>query len=232
MIALVLQFHQADRARAMELARFIADIEPARRDDVRFRFVARYDCEQVDMDTMSAVGRKFDVSWGRTEKYQWDGWPAGPNGMAKEILETCPTWLKDNGWTDVTGLLMLEPDVVPCCKDWLNRIINHWMLAMVDGCWQMGAWRPSGGAYGHINGNCVIRTERAKGLAYHIPKLLAWDCAIAPYARNHWCKTDVIRNAFQSNYAKPEDLEGCAALHGFKDGTAMELARSKILAHA
>lgn len=226
----------------MELARLIADIEPRKRDDVRFRFFARWDCEQADRDTIAHVANKFDVSWAKTCSYKWDGWPAGPNGIALEVLDTAWNWLKKIGWSDTTALLMLEPDAVPLSSSWLDQLKAEWhehgfSQANAGGAWQIGAWRNSGGEHGHINGNCLIRPNiRAVLNGMPINPYVGWDCGIAPYMREHWHHSGLFLNHFQSTGAKLEDLlrpetgaRSPVLVHGYKDNSAMKIARQLAL---
>lgn len=235
MIVLCLQYHESDYDQAMTLARFIGQIEPARREDVRFRFFARHDARNPDMDTIAAVGKKFDVSWGRTMS-TWTGWPAGPNGMSKGVLEGARKWLRAAGWEDADGLLLLEPDCVPMAADWLNQLLAEWTAALSAGAWIMGSWRNSGGAHGHINGNCVIATSIAGSIGESITQHLAWDCGHSSHTRKHWHITGLIRNDFQSRDATDERLKTPEVgdrppvlVHGYKDESAMEIARRWIL---
>jgi hypothetical protein len=228
-LCIVLQYFGGDYFRAMELARFIADLEPTERHDVRFLFVRRWDAAKPDIP--KALVDKFDVASEVTSKYQWTGWPAGPNGIAREVLEAAPFWLQRN-WGPMHGieaLLMLEPDCVPFARGWLDQLIAEWQRA--ENAWQVGAWRGSGGPEGHINGNCLIRPDIRGVLPLQvITQHLAWDCAIAPLMRNHWRTTKLIVNHFDSRNATKDAIPETAVLvHGYKDDSAMKLARHYLL---
>lgn len=236
MIAVILQYHDGDRVRAEELARFIADIEPVARPDVKMRFWARYDAEHLGMETFRYVGRKFDVTWGHSRR-KWQGWPAGPNGMVYDIIEDGMGAMLDVGWRDVTGLLLIEPDCVPLSRDWLTQLSGAWDKALADDKWIMGSWRNSGPECGHINGNCIIRPDLRKKVDIRkAPQELAWDCFAAPYLKNSWEITGLIRNDFSSNDATVEKLRtpevGFALpvlVHGYKDTSAFDIAKRWLL---
>ncbi len=224
---LALQFFRDDRATAMRLARLLADIEPKFRDDIEFLFVARFDVDH-DPETISYVAEKFTTNWITTHT-KWMGWPAGCNGIAKDLLE----WVSASR-PEAPGLLMIEPDCVPCTADWLTRIMDEWDAAVTAGAWQMGAWRPSGGEHGHVNGNCVIAPECAGAMAGVITEHTAWDCLVAPWVKHRWRLTDLIRNHFESKEATlasfhdrehDEESDIPALLHGYKDDSAYEIAR-------
>jgi len=219
-----LQFWAGDKVRAMRLARFIADIESGFRTDVEFVFVARFDCEH-DHDTIRYVNAKFRVNW-ITSLSPWTGWPGGCNGMALDTLQ----WLGANrpqSW----GALLIEPDCVPVHPFWINHLMAAWEEA--GDAVIMGAWRDSGGAHGHINGNCVVRPSAVGQLALQaIGTDLAWDCAIAPYVRKKWKMTGVIKNCFDSRNATaeilydPSDADDLPVLvHGFKDDSAYLISK-------
>lgn len=226
-----LQFWEKDKVTAMRLARFIADLERVFRVDTEFLFVARYDCEH-DHDTIRYVNEKFRVNW-ITSHTKWTGWPGGPNAMARDTLE----WLDANR-SRSGGALLFEPDCVPTRTDWIDVLIQEWDRGRFAEKILMGAWRPSGGADGHINGNCVLRPNflRHVGIDCFIPDL-AWDCAISPYVKNRWLKSDRIRNCFESLNATDKDVfwtpigqDTPALVHGFKDDSAYNLVQ-RLLHH-
>lgn len=231
MIVVVIPFHDADRLAAIELVELIAAIEPARREDVRVRLVNRYDADNLPLATIQSIGKKFDVSWGITKSKE-TGWPAGPNAMTIEIIEGAPKWLEAAGWPGANGVLIMEPDCVPLRRDWLDVLIREWDIHRPAGAWQMGAWSNSGGVWGHINGNSLIRPDLGKkvDLRTWCPKDLAWDVGIAPFVRKNWARIPYIINHYKATGAKEEDLrlsdgQLAAFVHGYKDGSARALAR-------
>ena len=230
-LVLCLQFYHGDRARAMRLARLIADIEPVRREDVEFMFVPRFDCE-VDETFVSLVEQKFKCAFFRTHT-QWQGWPAGPNGMIRDLLLEGQRRVA-KGWLGATdSLLLIEPDCVPVTPDWLNVLIAEWQLALSADKWMMGTWRMSGGAMGHVNGNCIVRPDFASLVDLScITQHFAWDCAIVPQVKDRWHKTNLIRNLFQETNVTEERMVGRwigeqmpVLVHGVKDESAMTIAR-------
>lgn len=233
-LILCLQYHEADKATAMRLARIIADIEPEMRHDIEFCFVRRFDCEP-DVDTMLYVAGKFRVSAFKTHT-KWTGWPAGPNAMARDLLvESLRRTKTDESWRMAGGLLLLEPDCMPLSRNWLNELSAAWEKTGADK-WLMGAWRPSGGEFGHINGVCVTRTDLGAFVDLSvINEHLAWDCALSPQVHQRWEKTELIRNLFQQRNVSEAELlntHGDAMpvlAHGIKDDSALEIARRFIL---
>ncbi len=92
--------------------------------------------------------------------------------------------------------------------------------ALAAGKWMMGAWRPSGGEFGHVNGVCCLRADFANlaGTIDIIGRDLAWDCAVSPYVKDHWKISGEIKNCFESRNATFDAIAGWPALvHGYKD---------------
>lgn len=233
-LALVLQFHPGDRDTAMRLARMIADIEQLPRDDVQFYFAARYDAAHDD-DTVNYVRTKFPCTETITTFTKLTGWPQGPNAMAQDIL------LLFDKKRDVDGLFLIEPDVVPLRKYWLNILIDEWLGAIAAGKIQLGAWRGSGPPGGHLNGNCILIPRIATWLrerGFEVGQMaggIAWDCQIAAWTREYWATTGIIKNKFQSHKATEDDLltpdlgdDPPAIIHGYKDDSAYLLARKML----
>lgn len=220
---IALQFWEQDKTIAMRLAHLIANIESAPRTDVEILFVARFDCDH-DHETIRCVAQKFPVHWITTHT-KWTGWPAGCNAMAKDTLE----WVAANR-KDADGVLMMEPDCVPTSIEWLDKLMRAWDLVRAEK-WLMGDWRPSGGEWGHINGNCVIDPKVADALSGVITEDPAWDCSISPWVKHRWAVSGIIRNCFQGLNASWADLfhprsEGdtrAALIHGFKDTSVVDL---------
>jgi hypothetical protein len=227
---IALQFYNGDRDRAMRLARMIADIQPYFRMDLLFLFVCRYDCDMSIAD-LAYVGKKMMVEFFKTTT-RWDGWPAGPNGMARDLLEESYLRVKSGRWSDVMGMIMIEPDCIPCDQEWIDTLCSAFPIG---GPRIMGAWRPSGGEHGHINGNCVIQADIARlpGFLAAFNQHLAWDCAIVPFVKDYWLETHLIKNCFESTGATREVFEAKAQeppvlIHGYKDDSCYELARKRL----
>jgi hypothetical protein len=231
MIALILQFHEGDKATAMRLARMIADSEELPRDDVQFYFVARYDTIP-DEDTVRYVRVKFPYTETLTTRTKAAGWPAGPNAMVVDILD----WFAVR--TELKGVLLLEPDCVPLNKHWINILLSEWEGALEAGRVMMGAWRNSGPPGGHINGNCMIIPGLAAWLrnrGFETAQMvngIAWDCAISPWVKEFWETTGLILNRFQSKDATEEALlmpdsgdESPVFVHGYKDDSAYNIGK-------
>lgn len=229
-LVIAVQYWEQDKPQAERLLRLIADCEPQRRADVELCIVRRFDATPA-VDAMIYCADKFKVS-AFTSKTPWTGWPGGCNGMAMDLLNESLRRVKSGEWADVDGLLMIEPDCVPCVPDWIDRIRAEWARALADRRWQMGSWRNSGGPDGHINGNCVVVPDLAARIDLNcISPHMAWDCQIVPQVKNRWAISGLIKNAFSTNVASEYDLKtpesGAvrpAIYHGCKSTQAIEMA--------
>lgn len=222
-LVVAIQFYERDKPQAMRLARMIADIETKFRGDVEILFVARFDCEH-DCETIDYVAKKFLVHWITTHT-RWMGWPGGCNAMAKDTLE----WVAANR-KEALGLLMMEPDCVPVDIYWIDDICDEWK-SLPNETLIMGAWRESGGADGHLNGNCIVQPALFSKFALpsFIGEHLAWDCQLAPFLKNFWHKTSLIQNCFDSRGAKEGWIDPNAVLvHGYKDDSCYQLAKERM----
>jgi len=231
-MVIALQYHEGDKADAMRLMRLIADIEGGWRDDVYFLCVHTAEAGPSWENIRLLRGMMvYDYAVVGAPK----GWPAGPNFMAKAALdEILRRWLYA-GWNEIDGVLLLEPDCIPIQRDWIDQLMAEWKIALAAGKWMMGTWRDGGG--GHINGNCAVRPDFARLVDFNnVPKDLAWDCAIAPYVKDHWHVTNLICNRWKETALTDEQIETHrdggevkpVLLHGVKDQCVYEYARRKL----
>jgi hypothetical protein len=226
-LCICLQFHAADAEKAARLARYIADLEHGFRFDLELCFVARFDCPQ-DSAVIDYVRKKMPVSQFTTRR-KWSGWPEGPNGMAYDLLEEMHRRFDDGRWANHEAILFLEPDCVPLHRDWTYALLGEWKRVRSGGAVVMGAWRESGGAHGHINGNMLIDPSlNMTEVTASAPAGLAWDCALAPYWHKRWHKTDLILNLFNETNIPFFRFFGLplAFVHGVKDDSAWDYVKT------
>lgn len=225
-LVIALQYWDGDHPQAQNLARMIADIELVKRPDIEFVLVRRFDARPFDPDVSNLLADKFALSHFQT-KTPWTGWPAGPNAMALDFLYHVSTKPVSDG----CGVLLIEPDCIPLSRDWLSHLMTAWDVNSKR--LMMGAWRPSGGQYGHVNGNAMMSPAFATDV--HLKDIigpdLAWDAAVAPYIHGRWDATTLIKNRFRGLNATKDiftpDGDGPAPVlcHGFKDDSAYILAK-------
>jgi hypothetical protein len=132
MIVLCMQYWEGDKQRALSVARLIADLQAEKDDRFQFMFLRRFDATPVDDETIGYVGRKFDILT-HTCRRKEVGWPAGCNGMASDALMLAQEKWNTGEWKRVTGVWLLESDILPLYRNWLYRIEREWKMALEDG---------------------------------------------------------------------------------------------------
>lgn len=220
-LAIVIQYHSADRDNAMRLARMIADAEKEPRDDVGLVFCRDHKADPPDDYSL----KKFTNQLSLASTSTWTGWPAGPNGLTGFALAALAPEV-----ARIPTVLLLEPDCVITSRYWINHLMFAWGMRR-ENVLQMGAWRPSGGDYGHINGCCLLDLMCWPNIKDCFNQHLAWDCAIAPYMHNHWQDTPLIANLFQTASISEEELrkhDGAVIIHGVKSDQAYDYAMRKM----
>lgn len=241
-----LQFWEGDKARAMHLAKFIADLEPAKNEKVDFAFVARFDTKH-DQETIEYVSRKFNV-WTLTGTRNTTGWPDGCNDLALDLFQqsagrtrqksSSNRYSTDGTWRNHKALYLIESDVMPVCRDWLVRISDEWDVAQEHGKFVMGAFSPYHSPVGHINGNLLVAPDivfRLKGLEF-CPFGAGWDAYFGPKFSPHWWKSVLMQNHYDYRANIPPEIlwmpvDGVtppAVVHGVKDMSAERQVRAKM----
>ena len=172
-----IQFWDGDKAHALRLARFLADIEPTFRDDTIIALAARFD---VAMDaeiqaTYDHVSRKFPVTFMRSNR-QATGHPDGCFGLWAGTAELAYSrWL--GGWP-VANVLFVESEGVPARFDWIDSLKRAHAANLLTGKRITGA-RMEGAFYDpHVNGSLLMHLS---AWGDHpgwrsCPKDIAWDC--------------------------------------------------------
>ena len=171
------QYYHGDMKQAMALARLIADLEPAKRDDCIFLFSARFDAEW-DENTMRHVANKFQVRKFRTKKHSI-GWPAGPNQqMAQSYIYAIEQ--QRMGALPIDAVFFMEADCLPLKPGWLDDIIAEYKAC---GKAILGPWltRGDGNCNEHVNGNCIISIDFWKTHRHFMnpPDHSGWDSYFA-----------------------------------------------------
>jgi hypothetical protein len=250
MLLLNIQFWSGDRKQAMELARFMADLEPAMRHDACVLFSARFDCKH-DEDTMKYVAQKFRV-FKFTGKRKHTGWPAGPNQLMGESYEFVIEALRFKKLPpEVDAVMFIEADCVPLSKDWITKLYAEYRSSgrLVGGAWL----KKDDAGIEHINGNCIISTRFWE----HCPQIFwppnqgGWDALLAgsilPHAypsrfiwsdyqlgqeHNPWRGCDYLwaakRYGAKDNVFYGQDLYP-VWFHGIKVASGLKCARARLL---
>lgn len=225
-MVIALQYWSGDRNAAQRLAKFIADNEPVRRDDVELCIVRRHDAAPMDSELVLALGEKFALTERVTPEHVV-GYPASPNFMAYDVMQAAADW------EDVNAVLLMEADCVPVAKDWINQLKGDWMRAQAAGKLVLGSWRAACHANGHINGNMLFSPSlvRAAGVK-PCPAKKPWDVFYVKYFEPVWMRTGLIANRYCEMYLDAAKIETpeCGTrrpvlVHGVKDNSVWEYAQ-------
>ena len=232
-IVIVLQFWEGDKAKAMRLARLIADIEPAKNNHVDFAFAARFDTHP-DLETVKYVSRKFNV-WKMKGNRRGTGWPHGCNELALDMLQQAVTYKRQKFWNNHKAAYLIESDIMPMRRDWLSAISDEWDEAQSKGKLVMGSWCPFHSTVGHINGNLLFDLDlvlKVKGLE-GCPARAGWDCYFAHKFYPVWHRSRIMANHYDTRFnipaevlfSKVDGLTPVAVVHGVKDDSAERQVR-------
>lgn len=236
-MVVALQFWDGDKERAMHLAKFVADLEPEFNPRIDLAFVARFDTKH-DLETVKYVSRKFNT-WTLTGTRRTTGWPTGCNDLALDLFQQAASRSRPGQkWANHKALYLIESDVMPLCRDWLQRLSDEWDVAQEAGKMVMGSWSPYHSPVGHINGNMLVRPDlvfRIKGLE-SCPFKAGWDAYFGPKFEPVWHKSVQMSNHYDYRAnIPPEILWSCvdgvtppAVVHGVKDWSAERQVRKKL----
>lgn len=229
-------YWKEDRALAERMLMLMSDLEAKPREDVLLVLMERYDSEAISGLTMGSVGRKF--AWRMmTSKTRATGWPAGCNAMAYDLFEAVGGMLASLKMDFDPAFLFLEPDCVPIACDWIDQLLGAWRQARLEKKYIVGAWRDSGGPYGHINGNALYPPDLADLFPLKYTEGgIAWDAALAIPTHPYWHFSGLIRNRWHETELTPQQIEtpwtGSAPpvlIHGCKDDSVYNYAVKKLL---
>jgi hypothetical protein len=153
-LIVAIQYYAKDEARALRLARLLADIEPVRRsEEVTLAFCRRFDCEESAeaRRTFMHCGQKFGVMTLQSKR-EGVGHPAGCNELMGGVLDHLGgMW--QAGRLNRSSVFLVEPDGCPLQPDWLDHLITEHERALEAG---HGITGPYMGFLPHINGTLVM----------------------------------------------------------------------------
>jgi hypothetical protein len=238
-ILICLEFWEGDKAQSMQLARFIADLQPGRCDSADFLFVSRFDCSQ-DAETIKYVARKFNVHHYRSPK-SGTGWPHGCNELWFGAMEWIYHMIEAKKVPQYKAIFTIEGDGLPLQSNWIVDFSRKWdELNAIKPVYVAGAILNPGEDGEHVNGQAffsgdlrflfwiVKRINGAPsncGWDYWLRKDFArWGQAQMPGLRCYWgTKT------FSQEQYEQEQRDGTVWLHGVKDNSLYSMSRKKLL---
>lgn len=235
-IVLMLQYYDGDKARAMHLAKLIADLQQDKSERFDFAFCPRWD-STFDYEVINRVSRKFNV-WQLKGQRRGTGWPHGCNELALDLMQQAYGQVRRRIWNYHKACYLIESDVMPMHKDWLYALSDEWDECQAKGKLVMGAWSPMHSAVGHINGNMLFSPDlviKVKGIE-GCPARAGWDCFFAPKFYPVWHKSRQMQNHYdyRSNippeilWSSVDGVTQVAVVHGVKDTSAERQVRPKL----
>lgn len=195
-LVVALQYWSGDEARAMRVARLLADIEPARRGDVVFAFCRRFDLPMTRETWLTGlhVGQKFSVMHLASQR-EAVGHPDGCFGLWAGIMGAL-----SEGWASgglrARSVFTIEADGVPLRKDWLDRIIAAHKETLRRGKRVTGALMEEG--LRHINGSLISHLSLwpDRQSLHRCPPGHAWDLFHADVLMAEAHPTSWIKNLY------------------------------------
>lgn len=233
-ILIVLQFWEGDKAQAMQLARFLADLEPRHCDLADFLFAARFDCKH-DQATVDYVSRKFNVRT-FTSRRRGVGWPNGCNELWFSVMEWAYSMIDAKKIPHYKAIFTIEADCCPIQSDWLRKISVLWDKANESRpVFVAGALVDPGP---HINGNALF-TTRPKELQWITKRIggvapgVGWDFVLARQFRNRgWANITQMKSLWHTPTFTQDQYEDMLKndwiwIHGIKDLSLIRMGRVK-----
>ncbi len=233
-LLLALQFFNGDREKAIELANFIAALEPRHSDIADFVFVARYDTPQSDL-AVQTIARKFDVSTFTTRR-KAVGWPYGCNEMWFDFMTHLCEQKNAGRLGQYKAVLTFESDCCPLRKGWIESLSDEWDKQNKK---VVGHLTNCGPNTDHINGNAMFSMDieflRFLRATAGCKANAGWDLAMArEFKKWGWADSKKIISWWRHENLPEQEYEemlynGTVLFHGIKDGSLASLVKSKFL---
>jgi hypothetical protein len=237
-ILIVLQFWSGDKANAMRLARFLADIEPEKCPNADLLLVSRYDCSQ-DEETVKYVAKKFNVHTHRSRR-RGTGWPHGCNELFFGSMEWVYSMMQANRVPQYKAIFTCESDGAPLQSNWIKHFSRGWSRLQETSkpVYVAGALVPHPAE--HVNGNCffsgnlkflhwMVRliggAPSGCGWDYYLREdFKKWGWAQLPGLRSYWGQKTMSEEGYRK-----EVSDGTVWLHGVKDDSFYNFTRKTLL---
>jgi hypothetical protein len=236
-ILLALQFWEGDKGQAMELAKFIADLEPVHNNLADVLFVCRFDSGH-DLATVQHVSRKFNTYTWKSRR-RGVGWPDGCNELWFSTMEWVHGMIQAKRVPNYKSVFTFEADCAPMTPDWVARMSAIWdRVNQPNPVVMAGALIPDNGP--HINGNAMMScdphfttwlTKRLGG----VHPGCGWDFILAKeFQQRGWADVPEMKSFYNTrNYTPAQYIEmvnrGLVWIHGVKDLSLIRMGRERML---
>lgn len=231
---IALQFWEGDKAQAMELAKFLADLEPRHCDLADFMFAARFDCKP-DQSVVDHVSRKFNT---RTfiSRRRGTGWPNGCNELWFSVMEWVNSMRDAKKIPQYKAVFTIDADSCPIQRDWVQKLSILWDKANTQGPVSIAGALVDPGP--HINGNALIScnprflhwiARKVNGVAPGA----GWDYVLArEFRQQGWANLTQVKSMWHTPTISPAQYEDMLRndwiwIHGVKDNSLIALGRKK-----
>lgn len=233
-ILIALQFWEGDKKNALELARFIADLEPVRCSQADFLFSLRFDCK-IEKAPVEYVAKKFKT-FVATSRRRGTGWPWGCNDLWFGTMEWIEGMKRLKRIPDYKAIFTCEADGCPIQRDWIARLSSEWdRVNKPTKVFIAGALVEPGP---HINGNALVSGDM-KFLNWATRKVAArslfggWDYVLREsFRRSGWADIPGIKSIYNTPTFSREQYadmvkNGWVWIHGVKDLSLLTYGRER-----
>lgn len=238
---IILQFWQGDKAPALKLAKYLADLEQRHTDVADFLLVSRFDC-QNDPTTVEYLSRKFNT-FQYTTRRQGTGWPHGCNELWFGAMEWAFFMMEAKKIPHYKCMFTCEADGAPVLRDWLDKMSFQWdLLQQNKKVYVAGPLIPGHvtGGWDHINGNCIFSGDfgflnwlvrKVNG----VPANIGWDYVLASeFKRWGWSDMPLMRSYYNRPTFSDEEYnqmlrENLLWVHGDKSGCLIDRGYKTLL---
>lgn len=233
-ILIALQYWDGDRALALDLARYLADLEPTHTNLADFMFMARFD-SSLDERVAKEVSRKFNVFSVKARR-RGKGWPAGCNDLWFSVMEWAYSMIEAKRVPAYKAIFTFEADGAPIPRDWIARLSSEWDRVSNPGPVVMaGALQEHGP---HINGNALMSGNL--GFLHWVVRKVGgchpfsgWDFVLAPEFKSQgWANIPGVRSYYNTPTFSKEQYdqmvkEDLIWVHGGKDRSLIDFGRKR-----
>jgi len=229
-LIVAIQYWEGDEEPAMRLARCLADIEPARREDVTLALCRRFDCRPTALayETYMHCGAKFRMMALQSRR-EGVGHPHGCNELWAGVMDQLSSaWSTGN--LPHHSVFLVEPDGAPVRADWLNQIIAEHQRTLLAGRRITGPLTQH--PLNHINGTLVAHFSlwQDRPSLHRTPSNQAWDAFHATVLMSEARPSPAIKNVYNGGGWSARALEAMARetswITGTKDESAIQWAES------
>lgn len=236
-ILLALQYWEGDRHAALELAHFLADLEPSHSELADFIFVHRFDSAPPGPEDVRLLARKFNTSVFKSRR-RGIGWPDGCNELWFSTMEWIHGNILSKRMPGYKAIFTFEADGAPLVQDWVSRLSKIWDRVNISGKVCMAGAMLDHGP--HINGNALMSgdmnfltwiTKRVGG----VNPGCGWDFVLAPEFRKHgWADVPEMKSYYHTRDYTPQQYlamlkAGLVWIHGVKDNSLIRMGRERML---